>query len=168
MKYKYRAIASQGKWIIRRTHYESMCIIDEYFTGYGYMGHANWTESCLSNSIREMGKEEAEQIINDLEATDYEEAFPAGRKYLFRARIDDELILSIETAERIAEIYEEDQLSGIYGDMEVWDVSGEPKEINYLDLVKPILEHKRWMEREYRDYCDAVNEYGYDFEGREE
>lgn len=70
MNYKYRTIASQGKWIIRRTHYENMCIFDEYFTGYDYMGSANWTDSCISKSIQEMDKDEAEQICKDLEAAD--------------------------------------------------------------------------------------------------
>jgi hypothetical protein len=113
--------------------------------------------------------EEAEQIVSDLEAADYEEQFPTDKQYLFKARIDDEQIISIETGKRIAEIYEQDQICGIYGDMEVWDVSGkEPKRISILDLVGPILNQKRWMEQEYRDYCDAVNEYGYDFEGRDE
>ena len=51
-------------------------------------------------------------------------------------------------------IYGEDQLCGIYSDMEVWDVTGDPKRISLLDLVEPILENKRWMEREYRDYCE--------------
>ena len=115
-----------------------------------------------------MTKEEAEQIVSDLEAADEPVESAADKRYLFKARIEDEQIISIETGRRIAEIYEEDQICGIYGDMEVWDVSGDPKRISLLDLVFPILNHKRWMEQEYRDYCDAVNEYGYDFEGMTE
>ena len=69
-KYTYTAMSSQGKWFIRRTRYENLCIFYEYFTGYSFMGCANWTDSILSKCILEMDKEEAEQIIKDLEAAD--------------------------------------------------------------------------------------------------
>lgn len=92
----------------------------------------------------------------------------ADKQYLVKITIDGEVSNSIETGRRIAEIYEEDQYAGMYQSIDVWDIDGDPKPISLLDLVRPILENKRWMEQEYRDYCDAVNEYGYDFEGRDE
>ena len=123
-----------------------------YFAGYNAMGEAEWETDILGACYMEL--EEAQQTKSDLKAADEPEINPADKRYLFKARIEDEQIVSIETGRRIAEIYDEDQLCGIYGDMEVWDVSGDPKRISLLDLVEPILENKRWMEQEYRDYCE--------------
>ena len=161
MRYNYKAVKQSGKWIIRRTHYESMCIFDEYFTGYDFMGSANWTDSILHKSIREMDMEEAKQIAEDLQAADDGESVKetADKRYLLRARIDDEKIASIETGKKIAEIYDQDQECGIYGDMEVWDLDT-MKKISLLDLVEPLIRQKCWMEQEYRDYCEA-EQYGY-------
>lgn len=90
------------------------------------------------------------------------------KQYLLKTRIEGEIYASIKTAREIADRYEDDQIAGIYDTMEVYDIEGEPTKISLLDLVSPILEHKHWMEQEYRDYCDAVNEYGLDFEGRDD
>lgn len=70
MKFNYKAVESNGKWYIRKTHYENLCIFDEYFTGYSFMGDAEWTDSVLSNCIRMMDRDEAEQTIKDLKAAD--------------------------------------------------------------------------------------------------
>lgn len=70
MKFNYTIIPNGNKCYIRRTRYENKCMFDEYFTGYDFMGTANWTDSGLSNCIREMDNEEAEQIVKDLKAAD--------------------------------------------------------------------------------------------------
>ena len=67
---KFTAIASQGKWFIRRTSRKGLRQVEEYFTGYSYMGNACWTESVFHSSIVKMEKDEAEQIVKDLEAAD--------------------------------------------------------------------------------------------------
>ena len=124
-----------------------------FFSGYSFMGDAEWTDSNVTAKWMEL--EEAEAIRKDLEASDDEpEQDPATKQYLFKVWVEDELCISIETGKKIAEYYETDQYAGIYSKMEVWDVSGEPKRISLLDLVEPILENKRWMEQEYRDYCE--------------
>lgn len=126
---------------------------NRYFAGYDFMGSCDW-EKNLTDAYW-MDEVDAYQTTADLKAADEEpEENPADKKYLFKSSIDGEQIISIETGRRIAEIYEQDQLCGIYGDMEVYDVTGEPKRISLLGLVEPILENKRWMEREYRDYCE--------------
>ena len=157
---KYQIVSSEQGFAIYNTDEAA------FFAGYDFMGSVNWEK--IPSIEWAMEKEEAEMIVNDLESADYEEEFPEGKQYLFKARIEDEQFLSIKTGKQIADIYEEDQLCGIYSDMEVWDVSGDPKRISLLDLVEPILNQKRWIEQEYRDYCDSVNEYGLDFEGRDE
>jgi len=124
-----------------------------FFAGYDFMGSVNWEK--VPNHECELAKEDDPwQIVKDLEAADYDDQFPADKLYLFKATIDGEMIASVETAKRIAEIYQEDQYAGIYGDMKAYDIDGEPKRINLLDLVSPILAQWRWEEEEYRDYCE--------------
>ena len=155
MKYNYKAIQSGKVWIIRRTHYENLCIFDEYFTGYDFMGSANWTDSILHKGVQEMDREEAKAVAEDLRLADDEVVIRdnADKLFLFKARIEGDLVASVETGKRIAEIYDEDQLCGIYGDMEVWDIET-MKQVSLLDLVEPFIAQKRWMEQEYRDYCE--------------
>lgn len=97
-----------------------------------------------------------------------EETERPNREYLLKTWMDGILQVSIKTGKQIADIYEMDQIAGIYANMEVWDIRSDPVKIDLLALVEPILDQKRWMEQEYRDYCDAVNEYGLDFEGSDE
>ena len=141
---------------------------DRYFAGYSFMGDDEW-ESDILSAYYCADLEEAEMIIHDLEAADEpDEPDPADKQYLFKVKIEDEWIASVKTGKQIAEYYDEDQFCGICSEMQAWDISGDPKRISLLDLVEPILNQKRWMEQEYRDYCDNVNEYGLDFEGRDE
>lgn len=97
-----------------------------------------------------------------------EERERPNREYLLKVTVDGETSASIETGRKIAELYETDRECGYMDNMEVWDIRSDPVKIDLEELVGPILENKRWIEQEYRDYCDAVNEYGYDFEGRDE
>lgn len=84
-----------------------------------------------------------------------EEESRMNRKYLVRYTYDDgEKFAIIQTPAEIAQYYETDQIASIYRKIEVYDIESEPRKIDYLDLVCPILEQKRWMEQEYRDYCE--------------
>lgn len=157
--------------IIRREDGNSVIMDTEtkqYFAGYDFMGSIDWKDEidcdCLLPDY-----EDVEQLVRDMESADEPaEPNPADKQYLFKVNIEGEWIASVETGRKIAEYYETDQFCGIYSEMQVWDISGDPKRISLLDLVEPILNQKRWMEQEYRDYCDNVNEYGLDFEGRDE
>lgn len=124
------------------------------FNGYDFMGSATWED--YGGDAYWMDPEEAEQIIKDLEAADAPATpNPADKQYLVKTDIDGEPINKVMTGREVADLYEQDQLCGVYGDIKVWDISeDEPKRINLIDLVDPILENQRWMEREYRDYCE--------------
>jgi hypothetical protein len=144
---KYEIVNNEGIYAIYSSEESA------FFAGYDFMGGVNWVKIPDVNCC--MGMEEAKQIVLDLEAADEPEENPAKKQYLFKVWIEDELFISIKTGKQIADDYETDQIAGIYSKMEVWDVSGDPKRISLLDLVEPILENKRWMEQEYRDYCEA-------------
>lgn len=94
-----------------------------------------------------------------------EERERPNREYLLKTVSDGIRQSSIKTGKQIADIYDFDQEVGIYTSMEVYDLDTLTK-IDLDELVTPILENKRWMEQEYRDYCENIREYGLDFEGR--
>jgi hypothetical protein len=150
---KYSIIHNGGKTMIQDNE------TGMFFAGYDPMGGVEWREEITPDCILTQ-YEDADQIVLDLEAADEPEEDPAKKQYLFKVWIEDELCISIKTGKQIAEFYETDQIAGIYSNMEVWDVTGDPKRISLLDLVEPILENKRWMEQEYRDYCESER-YGY-------
>lgn len=96
-----------------------------------------------------------------------EERERPNREYLLKTVCDGIKQASVKTGKQIADIYETDQIAGIYSSMVVYDLDT-LKEISLSELVDPILENRRWMEQEYRDYCENVREYGLDFEGRDQ
>ena len=129
---------------------------NKFFAGYDFMGSVNW-EDADSENIYLTDEDDPEQIVADLRAADEptEPAEdPAKKQYLFKVLIEDEWCISIKTGKQIADYYETDQIAGICSSMEVWDVSGDPVRIDLYSLVEPILANKRWMEQEYRDYCE--------------
>lgn len=142
----------------------------KYFAGYDFMGSCDWVRE-LTDAYW-MDDVDAYQTKADLDAADAPagpKKDPAKEQYILKTMTDGETFVSVVTGKQIADIYETDQICGIYSDMQVWDFSGnQPVRVDLLNLVTPILDQKHWMEQEYRDYCDNVNEYGLDFEGRDE
>ena len=127
-----------------------------FFAGYDFMGSVNWEHSQVPSEACELTTEDdPEQIVKDLESADdpAEPEDPAKKEYLLKTVCEDIRQSSIKTGKQIADIYEMDQIADIYSHMEVWDLDT-MKRISLLDLVEPILEQKRWMEQEYRDYCE--------------
>ena len=138
---------------------------NEYFAGYDFMGSVDWSETVLAAYW--MDYPEAWQIKSDLESADApaEPVSPEKKEYLLRTVCEGIRQSSIKTGKQIADIYDYDQEIGVYSSIEVYDLDTLEK-IGLDKLVTPILENKRWMEQEYRDYCENVREYGLDFEGR--
>ena len=157
---KYEIVNNEGIYAIYSKEESA------FFAGYDFMGSINWVK--VPDVSCGMGLEEAQQIISDLEAQDddgpilpidpeeidtrpLEEILP--KQYILRAWIDGELNVSVVTAEELAHQYDMDQECGIYSKMEAWDAET-MQQINYLDVVLPILDQERWIEEEYRNYCE--------------
>ena len=147
---KYQIVENEGRYAIYNEDEAA------FFSDFDFMGSAEWvkipTEDCL------MSKEDADEISRILEAADEPaepEVNPADKQYLMKTSFNDEPFAKVMTGREIANFYEQDQLCGMYGDITVYDIEGEPKRISLLDLVEPILEQKRWMEQEYLDYCES-------------
>ena len=79
----------------------------------------------------------------------------------------DEEIQTAMTEQELANLYDYDEECGcIEGEILAFEYNADTKQmerVDVYDIVKPILEQKRWAEQEYRDYCEMVNEYGYDY-----
>lgn len=90
------------------------------------------------------------------------------KSYLVQIKFDGEVTSRMMTERELADHWETDDIAGIGCEYKAYDVDtfGQVTPINVYDTVQEILKGKREMEQEYRDYCEAVNEYGYDFEGR--
>lgn len=127
----------------------------EYFAGYDFMGSQEWVEN-ITDSY-EMGEHEALALLEDLESADADDQ-PKKitlKQYLVKTSIDGEPINRIMTANEIVDLYEQDQLSGVYGEIKVWDITkDEPVRMDLLQMVEPVIAQRRWEEQEYRDYCE--------------
>lgn len=146
---KYEIKEFVGSYIILNTETK------QWFEGYDFMGGQEWSD--LSISAYEMDEQEALQIKADLEAADADDQ-PKKitlKQYLVKTSIDDEPINRIMTANEIVDLYEQDQLSGVYGEIKVWDITkDEPVRMDLLQMVEPVIAQRRWEEQEYRDYCE--------------
>jgi hypothetical protein len=161
---KYEIINHEGGFAIYSSEESA------FFAGYDFMGSVDWVK--IPNIKCLMTKEEAEMIVSDLEAADeeFDQDDPSKRDYLVQIRFEGEVFSKIMTGYELADRYETEAEAGIGEEYAAFDIRdfGNPVRVSVYDIVMPIIDHKRWMEQEYRDYCDAVNEYGYDFEGRDE
>lgn len=89
------------------------------------------------------------------------------KTYFVQIRFDGETISKMMTERELAHHWEENDIAGIGCEYAAFDVSefGKAKPINVYDTVQEVLGQIRWEQQEFRDYCEAVNEYGYGFEG---
>lgn len=147
---KYHVAEAVGRFFILMDTDSNKFANHLYFNGYDDMGSVNWKDRFSFDCALET-REEAEQIIRDLEAGDEQDS--SKREYLLKTVCEGIKQASVKTGKQIADIYEMDQIAGIFSSIEVWDLDS-MKRISLLDLVNPILEHKARIEQEYRDYCE--------------
>ena len=147
---KYEIVNNEGIYAIYSSEESA------FFAGYDFMGSINWVKipdvSCW------MGREEAEQIVSDLESADEPAEYPVKdqKQYIMRTWIAGDLGVDVVTAKELAHCYEMNEECGIYGKMEAWDPET-MQQINLLELVQPIIDQEHWIEEEYRSCCE--NEY---------
>jgi len=87
------------------------------------------------------------------------------KTYFVQTKCDGEVSSSVKTLHELASLYELDQEACYLDDIVAYDISDydHPVKVNVYETVTPYLEQRRWMEQEYRDYCELVNEYGYNY-----
>ena len=71
----------------------------------------------------------------------------------------------VMTESELAHRWETEDIAGIGEEIRAWSYSKEQgmQEIDVYETVQAYLKGEREQEQEYRDYCETVNEYGYDY-----
>ena len=86
------------------------------------------------------------------------------KSYLVQIMLDGEVTSKMMTERELAEHWETEDLAGcgfVYSAFDV-DTFGVATPINVYETAQRVLEEKREIDQEFWDYCEAVNEYGYD------
>jgi hypothetical protein len=131
-----------------------------FFAGYDFMGSVNW-EKIPSHECELTKEDDPEQIVRDLESADEPaspEEDPARKQFFVQIRYDGEVFNHIMTGRELAERYETNAEAGIGESYAAYEVSdfGNPVRVNVWEIVHPIIDHKRWMQEEYDDYCNEL------------
>ena len=90
------------------------------------------------------------------------------KKYFVIVDFDGELCESVKTEKELAELWETDDIAGIYTEIIAFEFNAETKameRVNVYDIAQAYLNQRNAIEAEYREYCENVNEYGLNFEG---
>ena len=89
------------------------------------------------------------------------------KTYFVQIKLDGETIGKTMNERELARHWEDNDIAGIGYEYAAFDVDtfGQITPVNVYDVVQDVLGQMRWEQQEYEDYCDAVNEYGYNFEG---
>ena len=87
------------------------------------------------------------------------------KMYLVQTKVDGDVTSSVKSLHELANLYDLDREACFLDDIVAYDLSDfdHPVKVNVGDTVAPYLDQRRWMEQEYRDYCELVNEYGYNY-----
>ena len=85
--------------------------------------------------------------------------------YVVYTRYDDEEELSTMSLRTLAEIWETDQLAGIYNDIRAFTYDAEAgfTQVDVSELASKYLAECKAIQDEYEEYCETVNEYGYGY-----
>ena len=72
----------------------------------------------------------------------------------------------VMTQKQLAETWETDDLCGVYSDIIAYSYNAEKHEMEKVNVYETAQEYIRGREeiqREYEEYTEMVNEYGYDY-----
>jgi len=88
--------------------------------------------------------------------------------YVTVIKCDGETFVSVKTRRELALRWEENDECG-YLDEEIIafqynDATKQMEKVNVYEIAREYLRERDEIEQEYRDYCDLVNEYGYDYQ----
>ena len=86
------------------------------------------------------------------------------KKYIVIIKIDGETDMVIKNEKELAELWETDNECGIYDSIEAYDyINGKMTQVNVYDIACAYINEREEMRREYEEYTEYVNEYGYDY-----
>ena len=84
------------------------------------------------------------------------------KEYFVKCKIDGEVCCSVEDVKSLAELWENNDMCGYIDDIIAYDPDT-MKEVNVYDIAKAYLSMRNEIQREYEEYTEYVNEYGYDY-----
>ena len=85
-------------------------------------------------------------------------------QYVVMTELDGEQFMSIKNERELAHLWRDDNEAGVYDRIRAWRfVDDQFKPVNVYELACEVLRDEHEMEQEYEDYCETVNEYGYDY-----
>lgn len=87
-------------------------------------------------------------------------------KYVVYTKCEDEEDFSMKTLKELAELWETDQIAGIFSEIKAFSYDSKAgfTPVDVYKLATDYLAERKAIQDEYEEYCEAVNEYGYDFE----
>ena len=89
------------------------------------------------------------------------------KEYIVVTRGEGEVFQSVKTEKELAELWETNDEVGYLDEILAFQFNSDTKTMEPVDvyqLATAYLRERNEMEQEYRDYCEAWNEYGPDFE----
>ena len=89
------------------------------------------------------------------------------KKYFTIVMIDGEQCPSVKTEKELAEYWETNDLCGCYDEIVAFTYNADTQtmeRVNVYDVAQNYLNQRNAIQQEYEDYCEAVNEYGLNFE----
>ena len=86
--------------------------------------------------------------------------------YAVYTKFEDEENFCLMSRKELAELWENDQIAGgIYTDIRAFSYDSKAgfTPVDVDKLANEYLEERKAIQDEYEEYCEAVNEYGYDY-----
>ena len=85
-------------------------------------------------------------------------------KYVVITKVDGEIGLAIKNTRELAELWEEDNECGYLEELKAFQyIDGKMEAVNVYEIAHAWFKERDEVEEEYRDYCETVEEYGYDY-----
>ncbi len=86
------------------------------------------------------------------------------KKYVVITTIEGEHDMHIKTEKELAELWENNQIAGYIDDISAYDyIDGKMTKVSVYDIATAYLSEREAIQREYEEYTEYVNEYGYDY-----
>lgn len=86
-------------------------------------------------------------------------------RYAVYTKFEDEENFCLMSRKELAELWETDQIAGIYTDIRAFSYDSEAgfTPVDVSKLANEYLEERKAIQDEYEEYCETVNEYGYGY-----
>lgn len=85
------------------------------------------------------------------------------KQYFVICRVDNDESYSVETEKSLAELWESNDDAGYIEEIEAYDPQDNMRKIDVYEVARSYIVRREESQREYEEYCEYINEYGYDY-----